>query len=84
MTRGDMGLMDGRGSVKITDRKKDTIIVSGFNAYPKDVEDVVMLHPACSRRPRTARAEAGLSGAVAGGAPSGVACSPGLPRSEQG
>ena len=42
---GDMGLMDGRGSVKITDRKKDMIIVSGFNVYPNEVEDVVMLHP---------------------------------------
>jgi long-chain acyl-CoA synthetase len=42
---GDMGFMDGRGSVKITDRKKDMIIVSGFNVYPNEVEDVVMLHP---------------------------------------
>jgi long-chain acyl-CoA synthetase len=41
---GDMGFMDGRGSVKITDRKKDMIIVSGFNVYPNEVEDVVMLH----------------------------------------
>jgi long-chain acyl-CoA synthetase len=42
---GDMGFMDGRGSIKITDRKKDLIIVSGFNVYPNEVEDVVMLHP---------------------------------------
>jgi long-chain acyl-CoA synthetase len=42
---GDMGFMDGRGSCKITDRKKDMIIVSGFNVYPNEVEDVVMLHP---------------------------------------
>jgi len=42
---GDMGFMDGRGSIKITDRKKDMIIVSGFNVYPNEVEDVVMLHP---------------------------------------
>ncbi len=41
---GDMGFMDGRGSIKITDRKKDMIIVSGFNVYPNEVEDVVMLH----------------------------------------
>ena len=42
---GDMGFMDGRGSIKITDRKKDIVIVSGFNVYPNEVEDVVMLHP---------------------------------------
>jgi len=42
---GDMGFMDAKGSVKITDRKKDLIIVSGFNVYPNEVEDVVMLHP---------------------------------------
>ena len=42
---GDMGFMDGRGSIKITDRKKDMIIVSGFNVYPNEVEDAVMLHP---------------------------------------
>jgi len=42
---GDMGVMDGNGSVKITDRKKDMIIVSGFNVYPNEIEDVVMLHP---------------------------------------
>jgi long-chain acyl-CoA synthetase len=42
---GDMGFMDGKGSIKITDRKKDMIIVSGFNVYPNEVEDVVMLHP---------------------------------------
>jgi long-chain acyl-CoA synthetase len=42
---GDMGFMDGRGNIKITDRKKDMIIVSGFNVYPNEVEDVVALHP---------------------------------------
>ena len=42
---GDMGFMDGKGSIKITDRKKDMIIVSGFNVYPNEIEDVVMLHP---------------------------------------
>jgi len=36
---GDMGFMDGRGSIKITDRKKDIVIVSGFNVYPNEVED---------------------------------------------
>jgi long-chain acyl-CoA synthetase len=43
---GDMGFMDGRGCVKITDRKKDMIVVSGFKVFPNEVEDVVMLHPA--------------------------------------
>ena len=42
---GDMGFMDERGYVKITDRKKDMILVSGFNVYPNEVEDVVMMHP---------------------------------------
>jgi len=42
---GDVGFMDERGCIKITDRKKDMIIVSGFNVYPNKVEDVVMLHP---------------------------------------
>jgi len=38
--------MDSRGCVKITDRKKDMIIVSGFKVFPNEIEDVVMLHPA--------------------------------------
>jgi long-chain acyl-CoA synthetase len=42
---GDMGLMDERGYVKITDRKKDMIIVSGFKVFPNQIEDVVALHP---------------------------------------
>jgi long-chain acyl-CoA synthetase len=42
---GDMGFMDERGYIKITDRKKDMILVSGFNVYPNEVEDVVMMHP---------------------------------------
>jgi len=42
---GDMGFMDQRGYFKITDRKKDMILVSGFNVYPNEVEDVVMMHP---------------------------------------
>ncbi len=42
---GDMGYLDEKGCIKITDRKKDMIIVSGFNVYPNEVEDVVMLHP---------------------------------------
>jgi long-chain acyl-CoA synthetase len=42
---GDVGVMDERGYVKIVDRKKDMILVSGFNVYPNEVEDVVASHP---------------------------------------
>jgi len=42
---GDMGFMDERGFVKIVDRKKDMILVSGFNVYPNELEDVVAAHP---------------------------------------
>jgi long-chain acyl-CoA synthetase len=38
---GDIGVMDERGYVKIVDRKKDMILVSGFNVYPNELEDVV-------------------------------------------
>jgi len=37
--------MDAKGFVTITDRKKDMILVSGFNVYPNEVESVVMMHP---------------------------------------
>ena len=42
---GDVGVMDSRGYVKIVDRKKDMILVSGFNVYPNEVEAVVAAHP---------------------------------------
>jgi long-chain acyl-CoA synthetase len=42
---GDIGIMDAKGQVKIVDRKKDMILVSGFNVYPNEVEDVVAMHP---------------------------------------
>jgi long-chain acyl-CoA synthetase len=42
---GDIGVMDEKGQVKIVDRKKDMILVSGFNVYPNEVEDVVAMHP---------------------------------------
>jgi long-chain acyl-CoA synthetase len=42
---GDMGYMDGKGYVRITDRKKDMIVVSGFKVFPNEIEDVVALHP---------------------------------------
>ena len=42
---GDMATIDGEGYLRIVDRKKDMIIVSGFNVYPNEIEDVVALHP---------------------------------------
>jgi long-chain acyl-CoA synthetase len=42
---GDVGVMDERGYVRIVDRKKDMILVSGFNVYPNEIEQVVSLHP---------------------------------------
>jgi long-chain acyl-CoA synthetase len=42
---GDVGLMNEAGFVKIVDRKKDMILVSGFNVYPNEIEDVVAKHP---------------------------------------
>jgi acyl-CoA synthetase (AMP-forming)/AMP-acid ligase II len=42
---GDIGVMDGRGYLKITDRKKDMFIVGGFNAYPAEIEGVLVTHP---------------------------------------
>ena len=42
---GDIGRMDARGYVYIVDRKKDMILVSGFNVYPNEIEDVMMMHP---------------------------------------
>ncbi|HEY9024503.1 MAG TPA: long-chain-fatty-acid--CoA ligase [Burkholderiaceae bacterium] len=42
---GDIGIMDARGFVRIVDRKKDMILVSGFNVYPNEIEQVVNLHP---------------------------------------
>jgi long-chain acyl-CoA synthetase len=42
---GDIGTMDERGYVKIVDRKKDMILVSGFNVYPNELEGVIAGHP---------------------------------------
>ncbi|HKO68616.1 MAG TPA: long-chain-fatty-acid--CoA ligase [Burkholderiaceae bacterium] len=42
---GDIGVMDADGYTKIVDRKKDMILVSGFNVYPNEVEGVVAMHP---------------------------------------
>ena len=45
LNTGDIGRMDEEGYLSIVDRKKDMIIVSGFNVYPNEIEDVVCLHP---------------------------------------
>ncbi len=42
---GDVGVMDDKGFVRIVDRKKDMILVSGFNVYPNEIEQVVAMHP---------------------------------------
>jgi long-chain acyl-CoA synthetase len=42
---GDIGYMDEQGYTRIVDRKKDMILVSGFNVYPNEIEDVAALHP---------------------------------------
>ncbi len=42
---GDIGLMQPDGFFKIVDRKKDMILVSGFNVYPNEIEDVLAMHP---------------------------------------
>jgi long-chain acyl-CoA synthetase len=42
---GDIGIMDTDGYTRIVDRKKDMVLVSGFNVYPNEVEDVVASHP---------------------------------------
>ena len=42
---GDMGVMDAQGSIRLTDRKKDIIVVSGFKVFPNEIEDVLALHP---------------------------------------
>ena len=42
---GDMGIMDADGYIRIVDRKKDMILISGFNVYPNEIEDVVAACP---------------------------------------
>ena len=41
---GDIGVLDERGYLRITDRKKDMYIVGGFNAYPAEIENVLSMH----------------------------------------
>jgi long-chain acyl-CoA synthetase len=45
LATGDVGVMDERGFIRIVDRKKDMILVSGFNVYPNEIESVVVMHP---------------------------------------
>jgi long-chain acyl-CoA synthetase len=45
LATGDVGLITEKGYLKIVDRLKDMILVSGFNVYPNEIEDVVMRHP---------------------------------------
>ena len=42
---GDIGVFDEAGNLRITDRKKDMFIVGGFNAYPAEIENLIMRHP---------------------------------------
>jgi len=46
---GDIGVMDERGYVQITDRKKDMFITGGFNAYPAEIESLLGRHPAVAQ-----------------------------------
>jgi acyl-CoA synthetase (AMP-forming)/AMP-acid ligase II len=46
---GDVGVMDARGYLRITDRKKDMFIVGGFNAYPAEIESTLSRHPAIAQ-----------------------------------
>ncbi len=43
---GDVGVLDEDGNLKITDRTKDMFVVGGFNAYPAEIENMIMTHPA--------------------------------------
>ncbi len=45
LATGDIAVMDEKGFLKIVDRKKDMILVSGFNVYPNEIEDVIAMHP---------------------------------------
>ena len=59
---GDIGVMDERGYIKIVDRKKDMILVSGFNVYPNEVEAVVAALPGRARSARRSACRTSKSG----------------------
>jgi acyl-CoA synthetase (AMP-forming)/AMP-acid ligase II len=46
---GDIGVLDDRANLRITDRKKDMFIIGGFNAYPAEIENMISDHPAVSQ-----------------------------------
>jgi acyl-CoA synthetase (AMP-forming)/AMP-acid ligase II len=46
---GDIGVMNERGYIRVTDRKKDMFIVGGFNAYPAEIEELLLGHPGLSQ-----------------------------------
>ncbi|KDB08817.1 Long-chain-fatty-acid--CoA ligase [Burkholderia sp. lig30] len=48
LATGDIGVMDERGFTRLIDRKKDMILVSGFNVYPNEIEEVLVMHPGIS------------------------------------
>lgn len=45
LATGDIGVMDEQGFIRLVDRLKEMILVSGFNVYPSEIEEVVMMHP---------------------------------------
>ncbi|MGB0411270.1 MAG: class I adenylate-forming enzyme family protein [Pikeienuella sp.] len=53
---GDIGILDGEGFLTITDRKKNVIFVSGFNVFPREVEETLLTHPAVAGACVVARA----------------------------
>jgi long-chain acyl-CoA synthetase len=53
---GDIGTLDNEGFLTITDRKKNVIFVSGFNVFPREVEEMLLTHPAISGSCVVARA----------------------------
>mgnify|MGYP000043754914 CR=1 FL=1 len=57
---GDIGIQDENGYIKITDRKKDMVIVGGFNVYPAEVEKALLQHPAIKDVAVTGQADARL------------------------
>jgi HIP---CoA ligase len=46
---GDVGVLDDAGNLRITDRIKDMFIVGGFNAYPAEIENMLLAHPAIAQ-----------------------------------
>ena len=63
---GDIGHLDADGYVYVVDRKKDLIIRGGFNVYPRDVEDVLLTHPAVAQAAVVGRPDPRLGEEVVG------------------